>query len=125
MHRSMTHRLGLSLLLTLVVIGAGLGQDVLKGRARWEWVVTNSNGKQTRGTFMGYVNGEIKHGKKQELVGSWKAVGADRIEATFDKGPLTGLVSVKRSRGTVPTYVGELTPKNGSKKKIVIELYKD
>jgi len=121
----MIRRLGLSLLVALLACGSAQPQEHLKGKARWEWVVTDSKGKETKGTFMGYVTGEVKHGKEQQLVGHWKAVGGDRVQATFDKGPLTGTIDVKQTKAKIPTYVGEYVPKDGTKEKIVIELYKD
>lgn len=99
------------------------GQDHLKGRARWEWKLYEGNKKVDDGTFMGYVDGRICHGKDQVLVGNWKFADAkDAVSVTFTWPRLKGTFLMQMTRGDPPTYEGT---SGKAKKKLFVEIFND
>lgn len=120
----------LAFALSLLLCGSAQSQDVLKGKARWEWALYNSKGKKIEdGKFMGYVTGEIKHGTNQDEVGKWKAVKPNVVSVTFNwKGKLEGSGELTLKKDDPVTYEGTFERKTGKKTdkgKLVVVLKKD
>jgi len=102
------------------------GEEHLKNRARWEWTVSGAKDKKAEtGKFSAYVDGEVKHGTPQVLVGTWKSLEAGVVRAEFTKGPLQGgTVVLRRVEAKVPTYEGDLE-RGGTKAKMRVEIIND
>jgi hypothetical protein len=84
------------------------GRNDRLGKARWEWKILDKAGKSTEvGTFTGYLDGSLKHGRKQERVGSFK-YGHNKVSATFTRGPLQGELNLVMTIRKPVTYRGEL-----------------
>lgn len=97
----------------------------MTGRARWEWKILDAKGKsEEAGTFMAYQNGDIKHGKKQEKVGSFTGK-LNKIAATFTKGPLKGEVKLKLSERKPVAYRGELIRADETKADVEVVIIND
>jgi hypothetical protein len=84
------------------------GENHLKGKARWEWHLLSGGKEVDKGTFMGYVDGTIKHGTDQKQVGTWKSNGPDSVSVTFTWPRLKGSWEFRRVEAKVPTYEGTL-----------------
>jgi hypothetical protein len=97
--------------------------DNLPGKARWEWKLFDKGDRTPveSGTFMGYLDGRICHGKKQNEVGSWKWTGTDTVTATFTFPKLEGTWDLQRLKGKVPTFEGF----RKGKKRLVVEILND
>ena len=101
------------------------GENNLKGRARWEWTLLEDGKQVDKGTFMGYVDGRICHGREQKEVGSWKWVKAkakDKINATFTYPKLAGSWNFVLVKTRPPTYEGKA--KKGTRR-IHLEIVND
>jgi hypothetical protein len=81
------------------------GEDHLKGKARWEWQLLDSGGKELdKGTFMGYVDGKICHGTEQKQVGTWKSTAKGTLAVSFTWPRLKGNWNFKLVNNNPPTY---------------------
>jgi len=116
---------GLALALAWSLLGGATlrGDDILKGRARWEWTLTNAKGKQERGKYMGYVDGRLMHADRP--IGTWKSLSPTEVHVVFTSGPLEGTVDLRITRQAPLTCEGDLVRKGGAKERMVVVLLKD
>src|SRR2546423_603565 len=111
--------------LCLAVLGSLLGggtlrseeeekeKDPLKGRARWEWSFTTSDGKTEKGTFLSFPGGQLANPKDRALLGHWKATGPGEIKVLITKGNLAGTADLKMTKEQPPTWEGSLVHSSG------------
>lgn len=99
-------------------------KDDLKGRARWEWVIRDDKGKDVEnGTFMGYVNGDIYHGK--EKIGTFTIPAKNQVKVTFVNGKLIGTCDMQLKIVRPATFEGDLIRKDGTKQKLSVRIFND
>lgn len=133
MRTPMSRLLSLAILATLLLSCTALASNLLKGRARWEWSLPNSN--KGGHTFTGWLSGGLTVGgepgsaeEKRPKLGNWKAVGAGEFELHITKKdhPLHGTITVKQTQpDPKPVFEGVLLHKDGKKEKVVLKLFKD
>jgi hypothetical protein len=100
------------------------GKDDKPGRARWEWTLGGGKGKKAeKGTFRGYLSGEIYHSEKQ--IGTYTIESKKRVKADFKEGPLKGTAELHVTRAKPATFEGELVRHNGKKEKLVLVIIDD
>ena len=101
------------------------GHNDHPNKARWEWKILDNQGKSTQtGTFMGYRDGTVKHGKEQKQIGSFKTEQG-QLKVKFTSGPLAGEATMVLAERKPIKYSGELTKGDGSKVKLVVEIIND
>lgn len=98
------------------------GEDHLKDKARWNWTLLDNGKEADKGTFMGYVDGKIKHGTTQEDVGTWKSTAKGTVSVNFTWPRLKGAWEFKMVKAEPPTYDGKM---KGAAKKLVLEIRND
>ena len=132
MRRSMTRLLGLAFVANLLVSGMAPADPYTPKpgahHARWEWTVSDSEGKTTTGTFSAWEGGAVTLGKAPNIdrIGSWSNHGKDEVHAVIEKGRLAGTMKVKlvpQPKDKPPKYEGELVHKDGKKEKLEVELF--
>jgi hypothetical protein len=100
------------------------GKDDKPGRARWEWTLGEGKGKNAeKGTFRGYLSGEIFHGQKQ--IGTYTVEGKKRVKAEFTEGPLKGTADLRVTQAKPATFAGDLVRPDGKKEKLVLVIIND
>lgn len=110
--------------------GKGKGKDKdgvndMAGRARWNWRIVDKDKDLETGTFMGYQNGQIKHGKDQTPIGTYTSPSPGQIRAKFTAGPLVGEAVLGLTQKQPVKYEGQLTKPDGSKLRMVLNIVND
>lgn len=101
------------------------GKDDKKGRARWEWILSDTKGKElARGTIDADVQGTVYHGKS--TIGSFTQSGGNsQLKVKFSEGRLKGTAELRLTVKKPATYEGELSRADGARERLFFVIVDD